>query len=211
MPSATTLLLFSGASLLLLIVPGPAVTYIVARSVAHGRRAGLISVLGIHAGSIVHVVAAVVGVSALIASSAATYHSLRLLGAAYLIYLGLSRFFKKSGESIAEVSDIDMRRIFMQGMIVNILNPKTSLFFLAFLPQFVDPAGNVPLQTVVFGLTFIALGAISDGAYALAASSFARLMRRNRRFVTVERLLSAGTLIALGIWSAAHGQRPQTT
>ena len=211
MPTPSTLLLFSGASLLLLIVPGPAVTYIVARSVAHGRRAGLVSVLGIHAGSIVHVVAAVIGVSALIASSAATYHSLRLLGAAYLIYLGISRLFRRNDEIATEVTGVDLRRVFMQGMIVNILNPKTSLFFLAFLPQFVDPAGSVALQTVVLGLTFIALGALSDGTYALAASSFARLMGKSRRFISAERSLSSGTLIALGVWSAAHGQRPQTT
>jgi threonine/homoserine/homoserine lactone efflux protein len=207
----TTLLLFAGASLLLLIVPGPAVTYIVARSASYGRRAGLVSVLGIHAGSIVHVVAAVVGLSALIASSAAAYDTVRLAGAGYLIFLGISRLRRRHDSEHAALSKLSLARVFFQAMVVNVLNPKTSLFFLAFLPQFVDPArGGVALQTFILGSTFILLGAASDGTYALVASKAGHLMRRSRRFVRAERWLSGGTLIALGISAALTGHRPRS-
>jgi threonine/homoserine/homoserine lactone efflux protein len=208
MPTTSTLLLFSGASILLLVIPGPAVTYIVARSMAQGRHAGLVSVLGIHAGSIVHVVAAVIGLSALVASSALAYESVKLIGAVYLVYLGISRILRKDGGHSGATSELPLRRVFMQGMVVNVLNPKTSLFFLAFLPQFVDPAAHVALQTLILGATFILLGMVSDSCYALAAAGFARLLHRSSRMFEVERWLSGGALIALGVTAALSG-RPQ--
>ncbi|HEY6629313.1 MAG TPA: LysE family translocator [Acidimicrobiia bacterium] len=173
MPEPSTLLVFLGATLLLLVIPGPAVLYIVTRSVTQGRRAGLVSVLGIHLGSLVHVAAAVVGLSALIAASATAFAVVKFAGAGYLIYLGIMAF-RSAGrpEGLARPEPMSMRRIFWQGAIVNILNPKTALFFLAFVPQFVDPAlGNTTLQLIVLGGIFIVAGLISDGTYAMVAGA----------------------------------------
>ncbi len=173
MPEPSTLLVFLGATLLLLVIPGPAVLYIVTRSVTQGRRAGLVSVLGIHLGSLVHVAAAVAGLSALIAASATAFAVVKFAGAGYLIYLGIMAF-RSAGkpEGLAPPEPMSMHRIFWQGAIVNILNPKTALFFLAFVPQFVDPAlGNTTLQLIVLGGIFIVAGLISDGAYAMVAGA----------------------------------------
>ncbi len=173
MPEPSTLLVFLGATLLLLVIPGPAVLYIVTRSVTQGRRAGLVSVLGIHLGSLVHVAAAVAGLSALIAASATAFTIVKFAGAGYLIYLGIIAF-RSAGkaEGFARPEPMSTRRIFWQGAIVNILNPKTALFFLAFVPQFVDPAlGNTTLQLIVFGGVFICAGLVSDGTYAMVAGA----------------------------------------
>jgi threonine/homoserine/homoserine lactone efflux protein len=173
MPEPSTLLVFLGATLLLLVIPGPAVLYIVTRSVTQGRRAGLVSVLGIHLGSLVHVAAAVAGLSALIAASATAFAVVKFAGAGYLIYLGIMAF-RSAGrpEGLTRPEPMSMRRIFWQGAIVNILNPKTALFFLAFVPQFVDPAlGNTTLQLIVLGGIFIIAGLISDGTYAMVAGA----------------------------------------
>src|SRR5512132_4573848 len=139
MPTTATLELFALAALGLLIVPGPAVTYIVTRSIDQGRSAGLVSVLGIHTGSIVHVAAAALGLSAILASSALSYGIVKYVGAAYLIWLGI-RALRDRGEERPSVNgkEHSLARIYAQGVVVNVLNPKTALFFLAFLPQFVD-------------------------------------------------------------------------
>jgi threonine/homoserine/homoserine lactone efflux protein len=173
MPEPSTLLVFLGATLLLLVIPGPAVLYIVTRSVTQGRRAGLFSVLGIHLGSLVHVAAAVAGLSALIAASATAFAVVKFAGAGYLIYLGIMAF-RSAGKpaSPGRPEPMSMRRVFWQGAIVNILNPKTALFFLAFVPQFVDPTlGNTTLQLIVLGGIFIIAGLISDGTYAMVAGT----------------------------------------
>lgn len=182
MPEASTLLVFLGATLLLLVIPGPAVLYIVTRSVTQGRRAGLVSVLGIHLGSLVHIAAAVAGLSALIAASATAFTIVKLAGAGYLIYLGIMAFRSAvKSETLAGPEPMSTRRIFWQGAVVNILNPKTALFFLAFVPQFVDPAlGNTTLQLVVFGGVFIVAGLISDSTYAMVAGAAgARFLNRD--------------------------------
>ena len=159
MPDASTLGLFSLAALALLVIPGPAVTYIVMRSVDQGRTAGFVSILGIHTGSAVHVAAAVVGLSALLASSASAFTVVKLAGAAYLIFIGLRRLLTPEPAPDAEPVRTGLRRVYVQGFVVNLLNPKTALFFLAFLPQFVDPArGAVPLQVAILGVLFIGLG-----------------------------------------------------
>jgi len=172
-PDSSTLLVFLGATLLLLVIPGPAVLYIVTRSVTQGRKAGLVSILGIHLGTLVHIAAAVVGLSALIAASATAFTVVKLAGAGYLIYLGTIAF-RSAGKSggPAVLEPMSTRRIFWQGAVVNILNPKTALFFLAFVPQFVDPAlGNTTVQLVVLGGVFILAGLISDGTYAMIAGA----------------------------------------
>src|SRR5215210_7092544 len=168
MPDASTFGLFLAAALALLLVPGPAVLYIVARSVDGGRLAGLVSVLGIHAGTIVHIAFAAIGLSAILASSAIAFGVVKWLGAAYLVWLGLQRIFAHDEETVpSTVEPSGLSSIFSQGLIVNVLNPKTALFFLAFLPQFVDPSrGAAWGQVMALGAVFVVLGLCTDGAYA---------------------------------------------
>jgi threonine/homoserine/homoserine lactone efflux protein len=215
-PDAETLALFAVAAITLLVIPGPAVLYIVTRSVDQGRAAGLASVCGVHVGTLVHVAAAALGLSALLVSSATAYHTVRWLGAAYLIWLGIRRLLAKDAPSGSvkspHASRLGLRRIFAQGVVVNVLNPKTALFFLAFLPQFVDVSrGSVPLQVVVFGVAFVLLGLVSDGTYALLASTGAGWLRRRPGVARTSRLVSGGVLISLGVTTALAGSRSSTT
>lgn len=213
MPSPEVFAAFAVASLALLVVPGPSVLYIVTRSMDQGRAAGLISVLGIHTGSIVHVAAAALGLSAILASSALSYGFVKYAGAAYLIWLGI-RAIRDRGE---ERPDVDgnthsLGRIYAQGVVVNVLNPKTALFFLAFLPQFVDVSkGSVSLQIVLLGITFILLGFVSDGTYALVSARVSRSIGARGGSGILRRWLPGLTLIGLGIVSAITGRRPATT
>jgi threonine/homoserine/homoserine lactone efflux protein len=209
MPEPSTIALFSLAALGLLVIPGPAVFYIVTRSIDQGRTAGFMSVLGIHCGSFVHIGAAALGVSALLASSAIAFNAVRYVGAAYLIYLGIRRLMERNRDEVVEDREPhSLRRIFWQGMIVNILNPKTALFFFAFLPQFVDRArGPVPMQMIFFGLLFVLLGVLSDGTYALVASGARDLLRRSRRVVTAQRYISGGMYLTLGVTAALSGAK----
>ena len=171
MPDLTTLALFTAAAMALIVVPGPAVLYIVAQSVDGGRRAGLVSALGIATGGLVHVVAAAVGLSSLVLSSATAFTVVKYAGAAYLVVLGIRRLLERD-EARVEVRSGGLRRIYGQGVVVNVLNPKTALFFFAFLPQFVDVgAGHVTVQLAVFGLLFVALALVSDSVWALVAGT----------------------------------------
>lgn len=143
--SHSSLLLFVTGAVVLLVIPGPAVTYVVSRSIWHGRATGLVSVLGIVTGTLCHVVAATLGLSALLVSSTRAFEIVKYLGAAYLVYLGIRTLSRNDAEWLAEASgERRLLRIFSQGLVVNLLNPKTALFFLAFLPQFVDPARPTP-------------------------------------------------------------------
>jgi threonine/homoserine/homoserine lactone efflux protein len=202
-PEPLTLLLFAAAAVVLLVIPGPAVLFIVTRSVAQGRAAGLVSVLGVHAGSVVHVVAAALGVSALLAASATAFAVVKYLGAAYLVYLGLRRLLQRDGDREGAVTPpVPAARLFGQGFIVNVLNPKTAVFFLAFLPQFVNPArGPVAIQILVLGLCFIALGLCSDGTYAMLASALAGRLRRSA--LSRRRLNRASGLVFIGLGATA--------
>ncbi|MEO3813729.1 LysE family translocator [Sphaerisporangium sp. B11E5] len=201
MPPVTTLMVFAAATLALLLVPGPAVVYIVTRSVTQGRTAGLVSVAGIHAGSVVHVVAAALGVSALLAASATAFTVVKYLGAAYLIYLGLRRLFSRENRMATEVTPASPTRLFGEGFVVNVLNPKTAIFFLAFLPQFVDPAGPVALQVILLGVIWIVLGMASDGTYALISAALATRLRSSRK--AARRLDIASGLIYIGLGATA--------
>jgi threonine/homoserine/homoserine lactone efflux protein len=167
MPDAGRYAVFCVAALALLLVPGPAVLYIVTRSIQQGRRAGLVSVLGIHLGTLVHITAATAGLSALLVSSATAFTVVKLAGAAYLIGLGLWTLASRKAEAgVALGGERRLCRVFTQGVIVNVLNPKTALFFLAFLPQFVDPHhGHSALQIALLGLTFAALGMVTDSIW----------------------------------------------
>jgi threonine/homoserine/homoserine lactone efflux protein len=204
MPDPTLWGLFVVASIVLLLTPGPAVLFIVARSVAQGRSAGLVSVLGIHLGTIVHIVAAAVGLSALVVSSALAFAIVKYLGAAYLIWIGIRTLLAKDPEPQGvEIPDEPLRRVFRDGFVVNLFNPKTAIFFLAFLPQFVDPArGAVHWQIIALGFTFMGLGMLSDAMFALVAGAAGDFLRRNRRFLRLQRWFAGTSFIGLGITAA---------
>ena len=204
MPDPTLWGLFVVASLVLLLTPGPAVLFIVARSVAQGRAAGLVSVLGIHLGTIVHITAAAVGLSALILSSGLAFAAVKYVGAAYLIWMGIRTLMARDpDQTVPEIRPEPLHRAFRDGFVVNLFNPKTAIFFLAFLPQFVDPArGAVHWQILVLGLTFMVLGILSDGVFALAAGTAGDFLRRNQRFLRFQRWFAGLSFIGLGITAA---------
>jgi threonine/homoserine/homoserine lactone efflux protein len=204
MPEISNLSLFVIAALTLLLTPGPAVLYIITRSIDQGRRAGLVSVLGIQTGGLFHVAAAALGISAILMSSALAFDVVKYLGAAYLIYLGIRKLTSKvEVETAVDVPPDSLRRIFSQGVIVNVLNPKTALFFFAFLPQFVDPAkGSVPLQMFMLGVLFIFLAFFTDGMYALAAGTAGRWLKGNIRFLKAQKYFAGTVYIGLGLVAA---------
>lgn len=207
MPDHSTLLVFMTATMILLITPGPAVLYIVARSIDQGRTAGLVSILGIHVGTLFHIIAAALGISALLMSSALAFHVVKYLGAAYLIYLGIRKLLEPDQpEAVTLAHKQQLSRVFYQGIIVNVLNPKTALFFFAFLPQFVDPArGPVILQILFLGLVFIVLGILSDGTYALLAGTIRQWLRSSRAVIRAQRYFAGSIYIVLGLATAAAG------
>ncbi|MEV0198571.1 LysE family translocator [Nonomuraea sp. NPDC050691] len=208
MPDIATLAVFCAATLALLLVPGPAVLFIVTRSVSQGRSAGLVSVLGVHAGSLVHVAAAALGVSALLAASATAFTVVKYAGVAYLVWLGLRKLLPRDEETGAGAAaePHSRRRMFWEGFVVNVLNPKTAIFFLAFLPQFTDRhAGPIGPQILLLGSLWIALGLLSDGAYALASSALAGRIRRSAR---ARRRLDVGTgVVYLGLAAVLTGEK----
>jgi threonine/homoserine/homoserine lactone efflux protein len=207
MIETTSLLIFMGASLALLLVPGPAVLYIVARSVDQGRTAGLVSVWGIGVGSLVHVTAAAVGLSALLLQSAVAFMAVKYLGAAYLIYLGIMTLRRESKTvSVGEIEKKPLKRIFRQGIVVNVLNPKTALFFFAFLPQFVDAGnGSVTLQILMLGMIFTTMAILTDSGYAIVSGTLSSWLKGNQGFMTMQKKLSGGIYILLGMTTALAG------
>jgi threonine/homoserine/homoserine lactone efflux protein len=207
MPEPSQLVLFFVAAVALLITPGPAVLYIVSRSIEQGRRAGLVSVLGIQVGGLVHVAAAALGLSALLLSSALAFSIVKEAGAAYLVFLGLRMILGFPREDTAGAPEPrGSARLFREGVMVNVLNPKTALFFLAFLPQFVDPArGPVAGQVLLLGVSFVVLAMISDSAYALLAGSLREWLRGNARCLRLQRYVSGGVLVSLGLATALSG------
>jgi len=199
-PDSTQLWLFCLAASALLVIPGPAVLYIVVQSAEQGRRVGLASVAGVHLGSLVHVAAATVGLSALVVASATAFSAVKYAGAAYLVLLGIRKLLEREPKAAAPTGSDLLRRAFLRGAVVNVLNPKTALFFLAFLPQFVDTArGGVWSQALALGLVFIGLGLISDSLYAWAAGTVGGLLRRRR---TALRYGSGVVYIGLGAVAA---------
>ncbi|MCC5574762.1 LysE family translocator [Microtetraspora sp. AC03309] len=208
MPEISTLALFAAATMAILIVPGPAVVYIVTRSVAQGRSAGLVSVLGVHAGSAIHMVAATLGISALLAASATAFTIVKYVGAAYLVWLGVRKLMSRAPEGDApEPLQASRTRLFTEGFVVNVLNPKTAIFFLAFLPQFADPSrGPIAPQIVLFGVVWIVLGMASDGTYALLASALAGRLRRSARAARRLDIGSGVVYLGLGAVAALTGE-----
>jgi threonine/homoserine/homoserine lactone efflux protein len=209
MIAASQLYLFIGAALALLLVPGPAVLYITARSASQGRMAGLVSVLAIETANFLQAAAAALGLSAIVYSSALAFDMVKYLGAAYLIYLGLSKlFFSNDKNGDVPVVQESLRRIYWQGFAVNILNPKTALFFFAFLPQFVSPDhGNVAAQTLLLGVIFVGMAIVTDSLYALLASSLAGRLKGSKNFQKGGRYFAGLVYIGLGITTALTGSK----
>ena len=207
-PDTAGLAVFVVAALALLVVPGPAVVYVVARSIHQGRRAGLASVLGIHVGTLVHIAAATLGLSALVVSSAVAFTAVKIAGAVYLVGLGLwTLFARRAEQEVALGGERNLGRAFAQGIVVNVLNPKTALFFLAFLPQFVDPDASHPAAQIAFlGVLFALLGLITDSLWALAAGTAGGVLRRSRRFARGQRYVTGTVYIGLGVATAFTGR-----
>lgn len=204
MSDFSTLSLFVVAAVALIAVPGPAVLYVVARSIDQGRMAGVISTLGIGVGTLLHVAAAALGISALLMSSALAFNMVKYLGAAYLIYLGIRKF--TTNETVSQLEGVEtqqMTRVFYQGIVVNVLNPKTALFFFAFLPQFVDVAqGGVALQIFFLGTIFVVIGIVSDSVWAVLAGTVGGWLKNNLRFLTAQRYFAGAVFIVLGVTTA---------
>jgi threonine/homoserine/homoserine lactone efflux protein len=200
---------FLGASLALLLVPGPAVLYITARSANQGRLAGLVSVLAIETANFLQAVAATLGLSAILLSSALAFDVVKYLGAAYLIYLGIRKLFTPENETEnGAIKPESLSRIYWQGIAVNLLNPKTALFYFAFLPQFVDPAkGNVTGQTLLLAAIFVGMAFITDSSYALITSSLAERLRASRHFHKGQRYFAGLVYVGLGITTAFTGSK----
>lgn len=208
MIETTQIYFFILAALALLLVPGPAVLYITARSASQGRTAGLVSVLAIETANFIQAVAAALGLSAILLSSALAFDVVKYLGAGYLVYLGIRKLFFSENREQEEIQQESLSRIYWQGFIINLLNPKTALFFFAFLPQFIDPSrGDVVTQNLLLGAIFVGLAIITDSLYALVVSSFADKLRGNQRFQTGGRYFAGLVYVGLGITTALTGTR----
>ena len=202
------LYLFMIAAVALLLVPGPAVLYITARSANQGRTAGLVSVLAIETANFLQAIAAALGLSAILLSSALAFDVVKYLGAAYLIYLGIRKLMIKEDSKGDEIKQESLSRIYWQGFVINLLNPKTALFFFAFLPQFIDPSkGNVIAQNLLLGAIFVGLAIVTDSLYALLASSLAEKLRGSQRFQTGGRYFAGLIYVGLGITTALTGTK----
>jgi threonine/homoserine/homoserine lactone efflux protein len=208
MPTLDSLTLFAVAAVGLLLFPGPSVIYIVSTSVRHGRRKALASMLGVNLGGWVHVIAAAVGVSALLAASAIAFSALKLAGAAYLVVLGVRELMaaRRGDEAVTAPPSVGAWKVLRRGVLVNATNPKTALFFYAFLPQFADPGrGSVILQILLLGAMFQAIGLVTDGTYAIAAASAGGVLRRT--FGGSRRLRALPGLVYIGLGVAALSGR----
>ncbi len=203
MPSLSTISAFALASVVLLVIPGPAVLYILNRSVSDGRAVGLAAVGGLELGNLVHAIAAAIGLSAVLATSATAFTVVKWLGAAYLVVVGIRTLRQPAARVDTERPGFSARRAFGQGVVVNVLNPKVALFFLSFLPQFIHPEdGHTSLQAFTLGLVFVAIGCLTDGTYSLIASSLRDVLLRGRTLPFVQRYVAGTVFIGLGVVAA---------
>ena len=207
MPAPTTLLLFGLATFLLTVSPGPGVLYVTARTLSQGRRAGFASMFGIEAGELAWLAAAATGLAAVLSASTQVLDVLRFGGAAYLIYLGIQRW--REIERPATPPPARLGRIFAQGFVTQLVNPKVAVFFVAFLPQFLNPAAPIAVQVVALGAVYIAIAVAVDVSYVMAASAVAARFMRSATAQRRSGRLAAGTYVALGLAAAATGvKRP---
>lgn len=212
MPALDTFGAFALASLALLLIPGPAVIYILNRSVADGRTIGLAAVLGLELGTFLHVLAAALGLSAVLAASATAFTVVKWLGVGYLIYIGVRTMMLRPVRLGGELPPTSAVKAFRQGVVVNTLNPKIALFFLSFLPQFIEPGHGTPgLQALLLGLLFVVIALATDGSYALAASALREVLIRGRALPFVQRWVAGGVYIGLGLLAATSSTTPTRT
>jgi len=200
------LALFLAASAALIVTPGPAVLYVVARGASQGRRAGLVSMLGIGLGNTVHALLATLGLAAVLASSPRAFAAVRYAGAAYLVWLGLRRLAAPEPKGEAAAPDPGAR-VFRDAVVVAVTNPKTALFFLAFLPQFADPGAPLAPQMLLLGAMFVVLAMASDSTYALLAGAIGAWLRRRPGAAAGGRWATALVYLGLGVAAALSGLR----
>ncbi len=200
MPEINSLISFAIASIALLVIPGPAVVYIVNRSVANGRSIGLASVVGLELGTFMHVLAATVGLSAILATSENAFNVVKYLGASYLLFVGVKTLLRQPKAVDSTADSMTNMQAFRQGFIINTLNPKVALFFLSFLPQFIDPGkSSNALQSLVLGTVFMIFGFLSDGIYALTASSLRETLVKGKALPFIQRYVAGIVFVLLGI------------
>jgi|SRR5215475_445552 len=198
MPSVHAFFLFLAAALLVAITPGPGIFYIMGRTLTAGRTEGMASSIGLGLGGLVHVFGGAVGISALIMASAEAFTLLKIVGAMYLIWLGLKTWRQARMVEQAEVRTTGMRRALREGIVVEALNPKTAAFFLAFIPQFIDPSANVATQFVVLGLISVGLNTSADLIVTYWAAKARAALAGRPLFITRTRQASAAVMCGLG-------------
>jgi threonine/homoserine/homoserine lactone efflux protein len=209
MPHMSQLALFVTGTAIIVAVPGPNIMYLIARSVHQGRAAGLASMLGIEAATAIHICAATLGLTSVLLSSAVAFSAVKYLGAAYLAYLGVRKLLVADEANRLQIEpERELKGVFVQGFLVNLLNPKTALFFVAFLPQFVDTrSGSVPLQIVSFGLILVLLATTIELAYVLLASRLRAWLAGSAQSTRRWRFLAGGAYVGLGVATALTGGR----
>lgn len=202
---------FLGTSLVVLFTPGPAVMYIVNRSVDQGKVAGVVSALGMATGSFVHVLFATFGLSLILSLSASVFTVVRYIGAAYIIYLGVRKLMAKvevEGDEREALKGKKLSKVYFQSVIVNVLNPKIAMFFLLFLPQFVNTGtANVSVQIMSLGIAFVLMGICTDSSYALLSGSVGEIMKRSTLYKKIQNKVSGVIFIGLGIYTALSGSK----
>jgi threonine/homoserine/homoserine lactone efflux protein len=202
-PTLSVILTFAAASVAIMVIPGPAVLYVLNRSVSDGRQVGLAAVAGLELGNLVHALAAAAGLSAVLATSATAFNAVKWLGAGYLVFIGLRTLIRRPDVIDASSRSFTPRRAFGQGVVVNVLNPKVALFFLSFLPQFIQAdRGRPGLQALVLGLVFVAVGCCTDSLYSLVASSLRTVLVRGRSLPFIQRYVAGSVFIGLGVVAA---------
>lgn len=207
MPEMSTLLAFMGATIALLFIPGPAVIYILNRSIADGRTVGLAAVAGLEVGDSIQALFAALGISAVLATSAEMFNVVKWAGVVYLVYTGLRTLMSRPSEVAAESGHVPLRQAFRQGILVNALNPKTGLFFLSIFPQFVDAnAANAKTQSLVLGLVFVVMAAIFNCTLSFTASSLRDLLLRGKSLYIIRRYVSGVLFIGLGVLAVFTGR-----
>ena len=206
MPELSTLLAFGAATIALLFIPGPAVIYILNRSISDGRNVGLAAVAGLEIGDAIQALFAALGLSAVLATSASLFNMVKWAGVAYLLYVGIRTLTTVPSELGQDNRHVSLQHAFRQGIVVNALNPKTALFFLSIFPQFVNPnAQHATVQSLVLGAEFVVLATIFNGSLTLVASALRDLLLRGPALPFIRRYVSGFVFIALGLLAATAG------
>lgn len=206
MPAAESLLAFVGATVVLLLIPGPAVIYMINRTLSDGRPVGLASVAGLEVGDTIQALLAALGLSAVLATSQRLFDTVKWAGVVYLVWVGVRTLLTRPGDFAADGAHVSRRAAFRQGIVVNALNPKTALFFLSIFPQFVDPrAGNATTQSLVLAGVFVLLATLFNTSYVLMAARLRDLLLRGRALSVMRRWVSGTLFLGLGLLAATAG------